>query len=68
MVPVQAIAEALGLEVDYKDNMITITNPANGEEGGPARGSEGNPRCTCPGNPTRADGCSAAVRERKPGS
>ncbi len=31
MVPVRAIAEALGLEVDYKDGVVTITNPADGK-------------------------------------
>ncbi len=31
MVPVRAIAEALGLEVDYKSGVVTITNPANGK-------------------------------------
>ena len=32
MVPVRAIAEALGLEVGYKDDVITITNPVNGRK------------------------------------
>ncbi|MDI6813915.1 MAG: stalk domain-containing protein [Desulfitobacteriaceae bacterium] len=31
MVPVRAIAEALGLEVDYQNGVATITNPANGK-------------------------------------
>jgi tetratricopeptide (TPR) repeat protein len=32
MVPVRAIAEALGLKVDYQNGVVTITNPANGKE------------------------------------
>ncbi|SMB96664.1 Tetratricopeptide repeat-containing protein [Thermanaeromonas toyohensis ToBE] len=31
LVPVRAIAEALGLQVDYKEGVVTITNPANGK-------------------------------------
>lgn len=31
MVPVRAIAEALGLEVNYKNGVVTIRNPANGK-------------------------------------
>jgi tetratricopeptide (TPR) repeat protein len=30
LVPIRAVAEALGLAVDYKDGVATITNPANG--------------------------------------
>ncbi len=31
MVPVRAIAEALGLDVNYKDGTVVITNPASGK-------------------------------------
>ena len=31
MVPVRAIAEALGLNVDYREGVVTITNPTNGK-------------------------------------
>ncbi|MGI9950784.1 tetratricopeptide repeat protein [Moorellaceae bacterium AZ2] len=31
MMPVRAIAEALGLEVDYRDGVITLANPASGK-------------------------------------
>lgn len=32
MVPVRAVAEALGLKVDYKNGEVIILNPANGKE------------------------------------